>query len=113
MAGLAVIRDEIESAVCVVRPPGHHSEYCCAMGFGLFNNVAAAAAAALEEGLERVLIVDWYDEPMHHMLSPTMATMMPNSFLIYRDIHHGNGTQEITLLFWLGLGLGLALALAI
>jgi len=70
MAGLAVIRDEIESAVCVVRPPGHHSEYCCAMGFGLFNNVAAAAAAALEEGLERVLIVDW-------------------------DIHHGNGTQDI------------------
>jgi acetoin utilization deacetylase AcuC-like enzyme len=39
------------------------------MGFCLFNNVAVAAAHALEElGIERVLIVDW-------------------------DVHHGNGTQ--------------------
>ena len=41
------------------------------MGFCLFNNIAIAAAHALEEfGLERVLIVDW-------------------------DVHHGNGTNDI------------------
>jgi hypothetical protein len=43
------------------------------MGFCVFNNVAAAAAHALEvRGLTRVAVVDW-------------------------DVHHGNGTQEI---FW-------------
>ena len=61
------------SAVCVVRPPGHHSECGCAMGFGIFNSVAIATADTLENpdnGINRILIVDW-------------------------DIHHGNGTQEI------------------
>jgi acetoin utilization deacetylase AcuC-like enzyme len=42
------------------------------MGFCLFNNVAAAAAAALARGLERVAVIDF-------------------------DVHHGNGTQDI---FW-------------
>ena len=41
------------------------------MGFCLFNNVAVAAAHALEaHGLERVAIVDF-------------------------DVHHGNGTEDI------------------
>jgi acetoin utilization deacetylase AcuC-like enzyme len=40
------------------------------MGFCLFNNVAIAAAALrAEEGVERILILDW-------------------------DVHHGNGTQR-------------------
>ena len=40
------------------------------MGFCLFNNVAIAARALqAEDGVERVLIVDW-------------------------DVHHGNGTQH-------------------
>merc|ERR1719311_1592852 len=67
----AVISGAVGSAVCVVRPPGHHSECGCAMGFGIFNSVAVAAADAVQRaGLERVLVVDW-------------------------DIHHGNGIQEI------------------
>lgn len=66
----AVIKGELDSALCIVRPPGHHSECGCAMGFGIFNSVAAAAASALNEGLDKILVVDW-------------------------DIHHGNGTQEI------------------
>jgi acetoin utilization deacetylase AcuC-like enzyme len=58
-------------AFCGLRPPGHHAEASRAMGFCLFNNVAVAAAHALEEGgVERVLILDW-------------------------DVHHGNGTEAI------------------
>src|SRR5437763_1779133 len=44
-----------------------------AMGFCLLNNVAVAAAAALERGgLSKVAVIDF-------------------------DVHHGNGTQEM---FW-------------
>ncbi len=59
-------------AFCAVRPPGHHATRGTAMGFCLFNNVAAGAAQALARGIERVAIVDF-------------------------DVHHGNGTQDI---FW-------------
>ena len=45
----AVLRGEIDSAFCFVRPPGHHATPDRAMGFCLFNNVAVAAARALEE----------------------------------------------------------------
>jgi acetoin utilization deacetylase AcuC-like enzyme len=68
-----VIGGEDSTALCLVRPPGHHALAGQAMGFCIFNNVAVAAAAAIEEfGLDRVLIVDF-------------------------DVHHGNGTQAI---FW-------------
>mmetsp|Transcript_64517 Transcript_64517/g.181523 ORF Transcript_64517/g.181523 Transcript_64517/m.181523 type:complete len:451 (-) Transcript_64517:64-1416(-) len=62
---------DVESAICVVRPPGHHAEHDCAMGFCLFGNVALAAAEARKQGWSaRTLIVDW-------------------------DVHHGNGTQRM------------------
>ncbi|MHC4422750.1 MAG: histone deacetylase family protein, partial [Planctomycetota bacterium] len=65
-----VARGELRSGFAAVRPPGHHAEAGHAMGFCLFNNVAIAARALqAEEGLERVLILDW-------------------------DVHHGNGTQH-------------------
>ncbi|MBN1321384.1 MAG: histone deacetylase [Thermoleophilia bacterium] len=58
-----------QNAFMLVRPPGHHACRSRGMGFCLFDNIAIAAAYALQElGLERVLIVDW-------------------------DVHHGNGTQ--------------------
>jgi acetoin utilization deacetylase AcuC-like enzyme len=57
-----------ESAMALVRPPGHHAEPYRAMGFCLYNNIAVAAAALRAEGVSRVAIVDF-------------------------DVHHGNGTQ--------------------
>jgi acetoin utilization deacetylase AcuC-like enzyme len=60
-----------DAAFCGLRPPGHHAERGRAMGFCLFNNVAVAAAHAIEAcGAERVLVLDW-------------------------DVHHGNGTEAI------------------
>ncbi|OHB74991.1 MAG: acetoin utilization protein, partial [Planctomycetes bacterium RBG_16_64_10] len=67
------LRDGTGTAICLVRPPGHHALRAHAMGFCLLNNVAIAARVATDEwNLERVLIVDW-------------------------DVHHGNGTQAA---FW-------------
>ena len=67
----AVMHGEADVGFCAVRPPGHHATGDTAMGFCLFNNIAVAAAHALERfGLGRVAIVDF-------------------------DVHHGNGTQAI------------------
>ncbi|KAI3953731.1 hypothetical protein MKW98_017555 [Papaver atlanticum] len=69
-----VAKGELDSAVAIVRPPGHHAEPNEAMGFCLFNNVAIAASYLLNErpelGIRKILIVDW-------------------------DVHHGNGTQKM------------------
>ncbi len=66
-----IMSGEIKRAFCNIRPPGHHAERSKAMGFCFFDNVAVAAAHALNEyGLNRVAIVDF-------------------------DVHHGNGTEDI------------------
>uniref|UniRef100_UPI00333EFDFF histone deacetylase family protein n=1 Tax=Castellaniella defragrans TaxID=75697 RepID=UPI00333EFDFF len=66
----AIMGGEAHTAFCAVRPPGHHARCAQAMGFCFFNNIAVAAAYALEHhGLKRVAIVDF-------------------------DVHHGNGTEE-------------------
>jgi len=66
-----VLQGPAKSALCLIRPPGHHALRGGPMGFCLFNNIAIAARTAITDGgLDRVLIVDW-------------------------DVHHGNGTQDI------------------
>jgi len=45
---------ELDSAVAIVRPPGHHAEQQEAMGFCLFNNVAVAARYLLDERVSNV-----------------------------------------------------------
>jgi acetoin utilization deacetylase AcuC-like enzyme len=66
-----VLSGEDRTALCIVRPPGHHALPERAMGFCLFNSIAIAARCAVDKhNLDRVLIVDW-------------------------DVHHGNGTQDI------------------
>jgi len=64
----AVMNGEAKNAFAIVRPPGHHAEPDRAMGFCLINNVAVGARVAIEEGMERVMVIDY-------------------------DAHHGNGTQ--------------------
>ena len=66
-----VVAGRAANAFCAVRPCGHHATRRQPMGFCIFNNIAVAAAVALEKlGLERVAIVDF-------------------------DVHHGNGTEDI------------------
>ena len=66
----AVMRGDVRSAFCALRPPGHHASRDKAAGFCLFNNVAIAARhAQAVHGVPRIVIFDW-------------------------DVHHGNGTQD-------------------
>ncbi len=66
-----VLAGEAANTFVACRPPGHHATRTHAMGFCIFNNVAVAAAHALDaHELERVAIVDF-------------------------DVHHGNGTEDI------------------
>jgi acetoin utilization deacetylase AcuC-like enzyme len=64
----AVLEGETDTALALVRPPGHHAQPAQTDGYCLFNNAAVAAERARRAGVERVAIVDW-------------------------DVHHGNGTQ--------------------
>jgi acetoin utilization deacetylase AcuC-like enzyme len=67
----AVMTGKSRTALCLVRPPGHHATPTRSMGFCLFNTIALAAhRARTKHEVNRVLIVDW-------------------------DVHHGNGTQDV------------------
>jgi acetoin utilization deacetylase AcuC-like enzyme len=66
-----VMRGEVSSVFCAVRPPGHHATATRGMGFCIFNHVAIAARYLQKKHrLKRIAIIDW-------------------------DVHHGNGTEAI------------------
>lgn len=68
-----VAQGDLDAALCLTRPPGHHAGGPDGFFRGgcFLNNAAVAAAAARSTGaVRRVLILDW-------------------------DVHHGDGTQEI------------------
>ncbi|MEP6777726.1 MAG: histone deacetylase [Chthoniobacterales bacterium] len=71
-AAISVARQAMQGsrAFSLMRPPGHHAMRNRAMGFCYFGHVAVAALDALENGVERVAILDF-------------------------DAHHGNGTEDI------------------
>ncbi len=64
----SVMNADAKNAFAIVRPPGHHAEPDRAMGFCIFNNIAIGARYAIEQGMQRIMVIDY-------------------------DAHHGNGTQ--------------------
>src|SRR5438874_8207017 len=52
----AVVAGKNRTALCLVRPPGHHATPTRSMGFCLFNNIALAAHRARKQ-INRILIV--------------------------------------------------------
>ncbi|BBP47115.1 histone deacetylase [Thiosulfatimonas sediminis] len=70
---LAVYDRQIDRGFALLRPPGHHARADQAMGFCIFNSdVIAAKALQKYRGVERIAIIDF-------------------------DVHHGNGTQDLTI----------------
>ncbi len=67
----SVLRDELDNAYALARPPGHHCLADFPNGFCMLNNIAIAVRVAQKHALvNRVVILDW-------------------------DVHHGNGTESI------------------
>nr|CAI5816896.1 unnamed protein product [Callosobruchus analis] len=63
---------DLRSGAALIRPPGHHAAFDSGSGFCFVNNVVTAAEYLIKTNkYERILIVDF-------------------------DIHHGNGTQNLT-----------------
>ena len=70
LTGAELVKNGSSSAFSLCRPPGHHAAADYMGGYCFFNNVAVAAQYFLDNGADRVAILDI-------------------------DYHHGNGTQSI------------------
>ena len=88
----AVIRGDIQNGLVVARPPGHHAEPCQCMGFCIFNNVAVAAAHAMNysSSLKKVDDDDQQDDAQNHAFVDCQRVL-----IVDWDVHHGNGTQRM------------------
>ncbi|KPP76549.1 histone deacetylase 5-like [Scleropages formosus] len=94
------IRNEAANGFAVVRPPGHHAEESTAMGFCFFNSVAVAAKLLQQKlNVGKILIVDWVSQRPASRAWPGWGRTPHTKYPAYRcpsfkDIHHGNGTQQ-------------------
>jgi acetoin utilization deacetylase AcuC-like enzyme len=70
LTGAKLLHDGTSSVFSLCRPPGHHAAANYMGGYCYLNNAAIAAQYLLDQGCERVAILDV-------------------------DYHHGNGTQSI------------------
>jgi acetoin utilization deacetylase AcuC-like enzyme len=70
LTGMEVLANGGRSAFSLCRPPGHHAAAEYMGGYCYLNNAAIAAQACLDNGGQRVAVLDV-------------------------DFHHGNGTQSI------------------
>lgn len=70
LTGQKLIQQGERAAFALCRPPGHHAAKDLYGGYCFFNNAAISAQAFLDQGAQRVAILDV-------------------------DFHHGNGTQSI------------------
>ncbi len=70
LTGVALIREGERTVFSACRPPGHHAGVDVYGGYCFFNNAAIAVQALLDQGAERVALLDV-------------------------DYHHGNGSQSI------------------
>ena len=70
LSAQSVLTDGERAAFALCRPPGHHAAADMYGGYCFFNNAAICAQAFLDQGAQRVAILDV-------------------------DFHHGNGTQSI------------------
>ena len=70
-ASQTLIDQESQCIFCSMRPPGHHAEHDKAMGFCFINWAFLAAILLGQSNKKRVVIIDF-------------------------DVHHGNGTDDLT-----------------
>ena len=80
----------VDTAFCIVRPPGHHAYCSDVAGFCFFNNAAIAARYAQKElGMKRVCIFDWDV----HLGDGTSDIFYNDESVLYASIHRfDNGT---------------------
>ena len=93
-----VMEGRVRNAYALVRPPGHHAERDLPMGFCFVNNIAVAAAHAMEVfGLQRVAIVDW---DVHHGVCACVVGVWRGRGGVYY-VHHGLGCSGLR--SWTGM----------
>jgi histone deacetylase 6 len=86
----AVCSGMVDSAFCIVRPPGHHASCSDVAGFCFLNNAAIGARYAQKElNLKKICIFDWDV----HVGDGSSNIFYEDDTVLYMSIHRfDNGT---------------------